>query len=141
MRRVSVLASIMVMLAVVVPARAGGNNGRVSLAAVSPAIPRSAYEASRATNGVLGWVFKLDAGADDSTYSMEIRRGGSGFEELDVYFYEGKAHGQIGDICPVLVQREGPKTETGVICPGPMEAEWGIAVLVAGSDAHFSITY
>lgn len=142
MKRLRVLAGALVVLASVAPARADGDaRGSVLLPAGGPAPARQLYEATRA-NGLIGYVFRIDPAAGDVPYEMRVG-GGATARTLDVYFYEAARDGRgIGAICPVssLIVEDGAR-ETGIVCPGPKDASWGIAVLVAGANATFRIDW
>lgn len=142
MRRSPVLASIALVLSLVVPAHAGTARGYITAPAAHPTVARAAWEANPRNNGLTGWVFRLDGGADDATYSAVVERGATGVETIDLYFYEDLGDGSgPGRPCNVAVTDETLKTESGTICPGPQVGAWGVAVLVAGADARFVVSY
>ena len=142
MRRTGFVASAVLALALVVPAQAGGERGRVMVPVGSPTIPRAAYMASPGMNGVTGWVFRLDPGAGGGHYALTVTHGSTGLEDADVYFYEDlPGGGGPGAPCVVGRAQQRGGTETGTICPGPQKAAWAIVVLTTGANARFTFTY
>jgi len=130
------------VLAFGLPAQAGGTRGRVALSVGHPTVAASSWHLSRSSNGLTGWVFRLDADADDAAYTMVTTGGTTGVEVLDAYFYEDMGDGSgPGRPCAVAFRDVDRRTETGVICPGPQVGAWGVVVLVAGADARFSLTW
>ena len=131
----------MLVLALAMPAHAGGERGRVMVPVASPTIPRAAYLASPGSNGLTGWVFRLDPATGGGHYTLTVTQGATGFEDADVYFYEDLPDGSgPGAPCPVSRSAQRGGTETGTICPGPQTAAWAIVVLATGADARFSFT-
>ena len=115
--------------------------GSVLLASGTPTIARELYNAGHRGNTV-GWVFALPPGADGKTYTLTRTRG---VGNLDVYFYGLGPDGQIGEVCnlgvPVDDDPVNQETESGTICPGPVEVAWGMVILRTGADASFSFTW
>jgi hypothetical protein len=143
MRRSVIGACILAMLSVVAPAEAGGlERGSVRVPVANPAVPNAAWDAKVRANGETGWIFPLNPSADDAEYTLVTTGGLTGVENLDAYFYEDAPDGSgPGRICRVAPREQGIHSETGVMCPGPQVAAWGIVVLTTGANATFTLTW
>ncbi len=115
--------------------------GSVLLPSGSPTVAREVYNAGHRGNTV-GWVFGLPPGADGKSYTLTRT---SGVGNLDVYFYGAGPGGQIGDVCNLGVPADddpvNQDTESGTICPGPVEVAWGIVILRTGANVSFRFTW
>ena len=141
MRKIFIAVSIMAMLSTAVPADAGAR-GQIRLAVAHPSVPHAVWASGARSNGIVGWVFRVPPTADEATYQMLVTGGATGLETTDVYFYEDWPNGSgPGTPCAIRVARESLEGESGTICPGPQVPAWGIVVLVAGTNATFTLTY
>jgi hypothetical protein len=127
------------------PARAQPATGSVQLPAPSSAAARALYMYDAATNGTLGYAFRLHGNPVAAPYTLRRTGGATGFENLDVYFYSDVADGS--GFCVPKVTRNDYDAETGVVCgdsPG-----WAIVIIglgsmggaSAGANAAFTFTY
>lgn len=132
-----VVCALLALAGASVPARAHPASGRVRLAAVSPSPARTMYLADRNSNGLTGYVLRLDHGPARS-YTLTLTDGATGAEDLDAYFYTDIRG--TGTPCRVSSsQRHG--VETGEIdCPGETQASWVVIVLARGANAAFTFT-
>lgn len=141
MKRPAVLALAFVLVCAV-PARAEvvpNHDGTVSLPVLTPQVARVAYAAG-VPNRVVADVFKLPVAADGRMYTLKLTGGATGFENPDVYFYQG-TDTTIGDICTTDAHESDPKTETGTICPRAQDhVAWAVVVLRAGAQASFTLS-
>lgn len=136
--RASILAGALVALSFL-PARAAQDHtGRVFAPVVHPAAAVAAHRLG--VDGVVGRVFKLSPSADGKPYTLTATDGVTGFENADVYFYDDD-DGSPGDPCPISPIDEDGWTESGSICPGPMNGAWAVVVLFTGANARVTLTY
>lgn len=160
MRRVSAIVALALAATLAVPAGAQARQGETEWQFVSgtirfitrfidgdggwPGLVRRVYNASAASNGLIGYVFRVDPATIMGRFELEVTsEGGEGLPDpfspadLGVYFYSefGDAGGQAGPETTGRYERRAPGGETGFV---PPETRYAVVFMSRGLNVDFT---
>lgn len=107
-----------------------------------PGAGRRVYNASAEANGLIAYVFAVDADTIGSDFTLGNVADATGAADLDIYFYVDLGDDVVGDRAPVVADggefvTVGPGGETGVV---PAEATAAIVFTANGVNSTFTYT-